>query len=97
MAKKNQNEDSIIVLYDEDGNDIPFVFLDEIEYKGGKYVALCPEDEMDTDAGEVLIMQITVDHTTNEEVLSVVEDGAVMNAVYDIFRKKSTAEFDFRD
>ena len=44
--------ENLITLYDEDGNEVPFEFLDYIEYDHCKYVALLPL-EGDLDNAEV--------------------------------------------
>lgn len=34
--------ENLIILYDEDGNEVPFEFLDYLEYDHCDYVALLP-------------------------------------------------------
>lgn len=91
-----QYNDDVIILYDEDGNDIRFRFLDELEQNGERYVALCPEDEMDTDAAEVLFFQIQTDKETGDEILAVVESPKLLDKLFVRFKELHQDEFTFR-
>ncbi len=82
---------NIIYLNDEDGNQVPFEFLDLIEYEGEQYVVLLPAE--DDDADEVVVLRLE-DDDENENFYSV-EDEKVLNAVFEIFREKFKEEFDF--
>lgn len=81
--------DDILYLYDEDGNEIPFEFLDEINYQGGQYVALRPMDGASVD--EVLILLVEGDD------FQLVEDAKVLDAVYKQFQKANADQYEFRD
>ena len=81
--------DSILYLYDEDGNEIAFEFLDEIDYRGGQYVALRPTEGSSTD--EVLILLVEGDD------FSLVGNPKTVQAVYQLFRESHKEEYDFRD
>lgn len=50
-------EDNIVILKDEDGNDVRFEFLDFIEYENENYIVLLPADEDAEDADEVVILK----------------------------------------
>ena len=91
------NREDVIILYDEDGNDIPFRFLDELEQNGERYVALCPEDEMDTDGAEVLFFQIQTDKESGDEILAIVESPKLLDQLFRLFRDAHKDEFNFRD
>lgn len=86
---------NIIELTDEDGNVVQFEFLDIIEYESKEYVIFLPLDEEEEDAGEVVILQLE-EHEEDEEYLSV-EDEAVLEAVFNIFKDKYKDEFNFVD
>lgn len=91
-----ENE-NIIVLTDEDGVDVEFEFCASVEYEGNEYVVLLP---MDDDDGEVVILQVmeTEDAEEDDEVTYVgVDDDAVLQAVFDLFREQAGDEFDFED
>ena len=84
-----------ITVYDEDGNDVPFEFLDLIEYESNEYVVLLPAD--DGDADEVVILKVEESQNEDEESYVGVEDQAVLDAVFRIFKDKFKDEFNFVD
>ena len=49
------NEENIITLNDEDGNEIKFEFLDLISYRQKDYVVMLPLEDSD---GQVVILQL---------------------------------------
>ena len=55
---EDEELDNIIVLNDENGEEVPFEFLDVIEYEGEEYVVLLPVEEDEEDSGEVVILKI---------------------------------------
>ncbi len=79
-----EDEISILTLTDENGNDVEFEYLDVVEYEGSEYLILMPADE---EATEIVILRIEPVDEENENYLAV-EDEAVLNAVYDIFKDR---------
>ncbi len=79
-----EEESSILTLTDENGNDMDFEYLDCLEYQGKEYLVLMPADEAST---EILILEIEPVDEETENYLTV-EDEAVLNAVYGIFKEK---------
>ena len=91
-------EDSIVVLKDEDGNDVQFEFLDLIEYNNENYVILLPAEEVESeDADEVVILKEDTDPDSDEESYISVEDEDTLNAVFNIFKDKFKEDFNFID
>ena len=82
--------ENLITLYDEDGNEVPFEFLDYIEYDHCKYVALLPLAG-DLENAEVLILQLVENESTGEQDFDIVEDSKLLNKLYRQF------QFNFRD
>ena len=89
--------DNIIVLNDENGEEVPFEFLDVIEYEGEEYVVLLPVEEDEEDSGEVVILKIEDTESEEEESYVSVDDEEVLSAVFDIFKEKFKDEFNFID
>ena len=79
-----EEEVSILTLTDENGADVDFEYLDCIEYEGKEYLVLMPADELET---EIVILEVEPVDEENENYLSV-DDEAVLNAVYCIFKEK---------
>lgn len=91
--------DNIIVLNDENGEEVPFEFLDLIELEGEEYVVLLPveEDETEDDAGEVVILKVEDSENEEEESYVSVDDEEVLNKVFAMFKEKFKDEFNFID
>ena len=79
-----EEEVSILTLTDENGADVDFEYLDCIEYEGKEYLVLMPADELET---EIVILEVEPVDEENENYLSV-DDEAVLNTVYGIFKEK---------
>ena len=86
-----EEEGSILTLTDENGQDVNFEYLDCIEYEGTEYLVLMPEGE-----DEIVIMEIEPVDEENENYLAV-EDEAVLDAVYGIFKEKFKDILTFED
>lgn len=90
--------DNIIVLNDENGEEVPFEFLDLIELDGEQYVVLLPvEDEESEDSGEVVILKVEDTESEDEESYVSVDDEETLNKVFEIFKEKFKDEFNFLD
>ena len=87
------DDNNVVLFTDDHGNEIEFEFLDLLDHNGAQYAILLPVDE---GADEVLIMRLEQDENGQESYVSV-EDDAVMNAVFDIFKEKNKDEFNFVD
>ena len=88
-----EEESSILTLTDENGNDVEFEYLDCIEYEGSEYLVLMPTEE---DSNEIVILQVEPVDEENENYLAV-EDEAVLNAVYELFKERYKDVLTFED
>ena len=86
-----EEETGILTLTDENGQDVNFEYLDCIEYEGTEYLVLMPEGE-----DEIVIMEVEPVDEENENYLAV-EDEAVLDAVYAIFKEKFKDVLTFED
>ena len=80
----NEEEQELLTLTDENGNESTFEYLDVIEYEGKEYLILMPAEEEET---HIVILEIEPVDEENENYLSV-EDEDLLNAVYAIFKEK---------
>ena len=71
------DEENIIVLNDENGNEIEFEFLDLISYRQKEYVVLLPLKDSDD---QVVILQVEAADEETENYISV-ENEFVLNTV----------------
>ena len=85
-----ENE-NIIYLAGEDGEELGFEFLDTIPYEGKQYAVLFPIDEQDN---ELVVLEVEDGENENEEIFTDVMDEDILNAVYDIFMEKHKDEFE---
>lgn len=86
----SENED-IIVLYDEDGNEENYEHIDTIEFNGESYVVLTPAleaDEEESDDLEVVFMKIVPDpENIGDQMLVVIDDDDELDAVFAEFSR----------
>ena len=88
-----EEEESILTLTDEHGDEIQFEYLDCIEYQGNEYLILMPlEDE----SNEIVILEIQPVDEENENYVAV-EDEAILDTVYGIFKERYKDVLDFAD
>ena len=88
-----EEEESILTLTDENGEDMNFEYLDCIEYQGTEYLVLMPADD---ESNEIVILAIEPVDEENENYLAV-EDEAVLDAVYAIFKERYKDVLNFAD
>ena len=84
---------NIVTLTDADGNETEFEFIDLIEYEGEEYVVLMPVEDFDDD---VVILRVEPVNEDEDNYYGV-EDEAVLNAVFAIFKEKYKDVFNFVD
>ena len=87
-----ENEDALITLVDDEGNEVEFEFLDVVEYEGEEYIVLIENDE---DADEVVILKIHPIDDNTEEYVSI-DDEDLLQKLFDIFKKKYEGEINFQ-
>lgn len=90
-------DDELIVLYDEEGTEQSFVYLDTIERNGSVYLALTPfyeeEEEDDSEDMEVVFMKLAKDEENpNEDMLLIVEDDDELDEVFAEFTRRVEEE-----
>ena len=79
-----EEETSILTLTDENGQETDFEYLDFIPYEGKEYLVLMPAEEAAT---EIVILEVEPVDEENENYLSV-QDEAILDAVYGIFKER---------
>lgn len=79
-----EEETSLLTLTDENGQDTTFEYLDCLEYQGKEYLILMPAEG---DSDEIVILEVEPVDEENENYLAV-EDEAILDAVYGIFKEK---------
>ena len=88
-----EEEESILTLTDENGVDMEFEYLDCIQYQPKEYLILMPLDE---ESAEIVILEIQPVDEENENYVAV-EDEAILDAVYAIFKERYKDILNFAD
>ena len=91
--EQEQEETEILTLTDENGNDVDFEYLDCLEYQDKEYLVLMPADEAET---QIVILEVEPVDDENANYLAV-EDEAVLDAVYGMFKDKYKDVLTFED
>jgi len=90
---QEEEQSNILMLTDENGVDVEFEYLDCIEYEGKEYLVLMPNEE---GAAEIVILEVEPVDAETENYLSV-NDEAILNAVYAIFKERYKDVLVFED
>ena len=86
-----EEEESILTLTDENGDELRFEYLDCIEMEGIEYLVLMPEE-----SNEIVILEIQPVDEENENYVAV-EDEKTLDAVYAIFKERYKDILTFED
>ena len=96
MEEINLEElENIIYPNDEDGNEVPFEYLDLVELDGEEYIVLIPMD--DEESAEVVILRIEPTEDPDVESYVGVSDGDILDKVFAIFKERFADEFNFAE
>ena len=95
-----EERDDIISLVDDEGNEVEFEFVTNIEHNGNEYFILMPlEDETDENGEEsltqVLILKVEKNEGSEESLVTVEEEEE--KAVFEEFKKIMDEEFEFEE
>lgn len=88
-----EEEEGVLLLTDENGVETAFEYLDCIEYEGKEYLVLMPMEE---DEGEVVILEVEPVDEEMENYLAV-EDEALLNTIFEIFKEKFKDVLEFEN
>lgn len=88
-------EVTILTLHDDEGNEEQFELLDLVDYQDKQYIVLFPVED---DNMEIVILQVEeIEGNDEEEAYVAVEDEAILDSVYGIFKERFKDEFEFED
>lgn len=90
---RTMDNENIITLNDEDGNEVELEFLDLISYRGSDYVVLLPTSD---DADEVVILQLEEADDESESYIGI-DNELTLQTVFEIFKEKAKDTFNFID
>ena len=78
-----EEQEGIITLTNENGEEVEYQLIDSITYENAEYVVLLPVDEEDC---EVVILAVEADDDEMENYV-VVDDEEILEGVYAIFKE----------
>lgn len=84
------NDENLIILSDDEGNQSVFELLDTIEYGEEYYIVLYPLEE--EESTEVIILKVRMDEN-DEEIYDSIEDDALISTLFDIFKERNADLF----
>ena len=96
-GKKNatpEEEEGIVHLLNDEGEEHTFLHLDTFEFNGETYVVLLPADEGDEDCDEVLIYTLHIGEDESETLMPI-DDEAELDMAYEEFKNRMSEEYDF--
>ncbi len=91
-------EGTVFSLEDENGDTVSLEFLGLVLHGGRRYGFFFPvtEDEPALSSGEVVILEVTaVDDEDQPEEFELVDDDAIADEVYGVFREVAADLYDF--
>ena len=86
-------EENLFLLEYENGNEVPFEFVDLMEYEGEEYLFLLPVED---DDGEVVILHVDL-VDGDEEAYSGVESEELLTILFNMFKEKYQDVYEFED
>ena len=86
-------EENLFLLEDENGNEVPFEFVDLMEYEGEECLFLLPVED---DDGEVVILHVDL-VDGDEEAYSGVESEELLTILFNMFKEKYQDVYEFED
>ena len=93
MTDNKDFEADIITLTDEEGKEIDFEVIGDMEIDGNVYLALVPRDE---DGDAFVILKVTQDEN-GEDMLVTIDDDDEFDKVADAFEDELMCECDHDD
>ncbi|MBR4890022.1 MAG: DUF1292 domain-containing protein [Clostridia bacterium] len=89
-----EEEEGMVTLVNDDGEEHAFLHLDSFEFNGETYVVLLPADEGEEDCNEVLIYTLRVEEDGSETLLPI-DDEAELDMAFEEFKNRMNDEYDF--
>ena len=88
----DMEQENIVELVDEDGNEVSFEHLMTLEHNGNAYICLAPMEPMeDVAEDELVIMRIETDEEGND-FYTTIEDEEELDAVFEKYLEIAEAD-----
>ena len=98
QPEDEMEEPVLLDLTDPEGNEVQYELLDVVPYQDSDYIIVVPYVEGDdSPIEEVEIYRVVPDEEQDTETYVGLGSKAEVDAVFEIFRKRSEEFFDFED
>jgi len=87
-----EEENPLITLLDDNGDEVHFEILDAFEYLDKNYAVLLPYEE-----GEDEVVILEVIHGEDEDEFLSIDDEKLLYEVFDEFKERNADSFNFED
>lgn len=92
IDEQEEEQENYITLTDENGEDVSFELIGEVEYKERTFAVLIPFDEEDD--GVVILEIIPTDDPEFDEFIGI-DNDELLNDVFEKFKKEYNGEYEF--
>ena len=90
--QENMDQENLVELVDEEGNEVTFEHLMTLEHKGRSYICLVPAEPMeDVEEDELVIMRIETDEEGNDYYATIDSDEE-LEEVFDKYLEIAEAD-----
>jgi uncharacterized protein YrzB (UPF0473 family) len=86
-----EENNALITLTDDEGNEVEFELLDIVEYDNDEYIVLIENDE---EADEVVILKVNALDEETEEYVSI-DDEELLQKIFEMFKAKYEGSINF--
>ena len=103
MSEINENvmpeeeEEGVVVLTDEDGNEIRFEIVAQTEHKGNTYFAMVPIDDQNEESEVEEYVILKLEEHDGEEFFVTIDDEEEYDDVTDVFDDLFSQEIFYED
>ena len=93
-TEDEEYQPDLMTLEDEDGNEVTFEVIDELDHKGVHYLAVVEYTENEEDAEDAQLVILSVGEDDEGEYLDVVEDDETLLEVSKLFEQRLSDDYE---
>ena len=92
------DDENIVVLVDENGEEVEFEHIDTVEMNDNEYVVLAPLDNDDPDQEDEEVIILKVEHSEDgDDSFVTIDDDDELDEVFNEFQNRMEEEFGLED
>ena len=93
----NSDDENVVVMFDEDGNEQELYVLGGVDYEGKTYLVVSEDFDTDSDEQEVIVLEKVVAADNDEDDYRIVEDDNILDNVMELFEEQYQDEYESED